>query len=616
LARTLEHLAYYACQLAPGLDPDLRARLTAGYPSSGGLGWRTDVAAFPEIGLDTETGAVTWDRHPVGTPAPAWAALQLLTKITPFRQGDPCGEPLVQAIPEPRRFALSRYILKRHRRQYQLLALDEAHEANNAERAQSQAYYRLAMLPGVLTIPMSGTPMNGYASSIFSLWWHLNRGFRRQFRRTERERFSRIYGYRRLLKRVEDPKKPADTGRRLRGRNSDAIVGGTPVEVIGEAPGIAPSALLFILPDSVPIHLAHLEQVLPPREQQRPAVTVNTEQDPTGAEMLATYQKELRKLVDLIRESLRDEDLAGKLWGFLPEFGLGYPILCSADVGNGLDSHGQPQYRFTYPRTCGSYGGQVLLDLPLFPAAYRLPHETALLDLVRQELAERRNVIIYLRHTGTPRLAQRLMRLLSLVTPSNYLDVNRVPAPRRDAWITQHVLQRRVPVLITNPEAVKTGLNNLTPYFKTAVWLEPTLNTATFRQAGARLRRIGSHPTDPIRDILICYKDTAQQAAVELILQKVHHSELFDGLDLQSSLAAAGVQDDDPAFLIGNATASIGKALYDHLRQNDHYLRALPFTRTVPVATVPAIPQQRESSTYRTLDPPGKHGAVQLSFFD
>src|SRR4051794_7115677 len=78
--------------------------------------------------------------------------------------------------------------------------------------------------------------------------------------------------------------------------------------------------------------------------------------------------------------------------------------------------------------------------------------------------------------------ATRLMRPLSLGTPSIYLDMNRVPAPRRDAWITQHVLQRRVPVLITNPEAVKTGLNNLTPYFKTAVWLEPTLNTATFRQ--------------------------------------------------------------------------------------------------------------------------------------
>ena len=28
--------------------------------------------------------------------------------------------------------------MKRHRRQYQLLALDEAHEANNAERAQSK----------------------------------------------------------------------------------------------------------------------------------------------------------------------------------------------------------------------------------------------------------------------------------------------------------------------------------------------------------------------------------------------------------------------------------------------------------------------------------------------
>jgi len=134
---------------------------------------------YPELALDPDTGTLVLAKCPVGSPASAILAVEQLLKAAPFTPGPICAEPLVQAVPVPGyRVALSRYIL-RHKElwhRYQLLALDEAHEANHAERAQSQAYYRLAMLPGVLTVPMTGTPMNGYASSIFDLWWHLSTG--------------------------------------------------------------------------------------------------------------------------------------------------------------------------------------------------------------------------------------------------------------------------------------------------------------------------------------------------------------------------------------------------------------------------------------------------------
>lgn len=621
LDRTLETLSRSTSALAALVDPAIRAALEQAYPPS--TRWTgSGNTPFAEIDFDPNTGTLTLGKQIVGTPAVALLGIEQLVKAASFTQGPACGETLVQAIPNPGyRVALSRYILRhkalRHR--YQLLALDEAHEANHAERAQSQAYYRLAMLPGVLTIPMTGTPMNGYASSIFDLWWHLNRRFREMFGRKERQRFVTVYGYRKLLQRMDDGKeRPAR--QQIRGKQSDAIIAGDVVEVIGEAPGIAPTALLFTLPDSVPLHLAHLEQVLPPRERHLEAVAVNEAESPEGAAMLRNYQTEMRRLMQTITDSLRDKDLAGRLWGFLYHVGLGYPILCPADVGNELDDDDHPRYQFRYPKSCGYYAGQVLVDLPLVPARVRLPHETALLQLVRKELQEGRNCIVYLQHTGNPRLAERIMRLLAGVHPAIYLDVGKVSTGKRDEWITKRVLQPGIRVMLTNPEAVKTGLNNLTPHFQTAIWLEPTQRTDTYRQAGARIRRIGSHPTIPIRDYLISYAGTAQEAGVKLILQKVQTSELFDGFDLDAGLAAAGVQGDGVAMALGSATTSIGKALYDHLRENSGLLRAAAFTQAVVLevarptleATAPA---RLQPAPPLPIIPIKKGDATQLSMF-
>lgn len=51
-------------------------------------------------------------------------ALERLRGAGTWAQGKPCGEPLYQAVPRPRRYPLARLILRRFRHRFQLLIVD------------------------------------------------------------------------------------------------------------------------------------------------------------------------------------------------------------------------------------------------------------------------------------------------------------------------------------------------------------------------------------------------------------------------------------------------------------------------------------------------------------
>jgi hypothetical protein len=106
---------------------------------------------------------------------------------------------------------------------------------------------------------------------------------------------------------------------------------------------------------------------------------------------------------------------------------------------------------------------------------------------------------------------------------------------------------------------------------------------------------------------------------VKLILEKVRVSELFDGFDLDAGLAAAGVQDGELAMALGNATTSIGRALYEHLKANSGLLRAVAFTNAVALAPAqvpaqPAAPVPAPAAP-ALIRPIRKGEATQLSLF-
>ncbi len=128
------------------------------------------------------------------------------------------------------------------------------------------------------------------------------------------------------------------------------------------------------------------------------------------------------------------------------------------------------------------------------------------------------------------------------------------------AWIDREVIARGRRVLIVNPEAVETGLNNLV-YFSTAIWFQnPNCSSVTYTQANGRIHRPGQ--TAECRVYVPYYGATTQEAQFALLGHKVAAARQADGLDVTSALLAAGAGDNETTAL---AAMSVGQAIYHKL---------------------------------------------------
>jgi len=214
-----------------------------------------------------------------------------------------------------------------------------------------------------------------------------------------------------------------------------------------------------------------------------------------------------------------------------------------------------------YPETLG---GELVARPKSFPASWKTPKERWLLAELARQIEAGEKVLVFLRHTGTPHLPQRLLRLIKEeVTPRvAWLDASKVTTRKRQKWIDRHVVDAGAQVLLVNPNAVRTGLNNLVT-FSTGIWHQLDWSAQTYRQANGRLHRIGQ--TRPVTVLIPYYQDTAQEVAFDLVARKVGASLQVDGLDLQAALEAAGASEDRTTAM---ATAmSLGQAVYKALTQ-------------------------------------------------
>lgn len=492
--------------------------------------WETE-----EFKRERDAKTFTWKGCEYGNPKSAAEAVGFLSTTVFFGWSKECGTPLFQAVPEPRRFPIATFIARRYPNFFDLLILDECHEYSTDGAAQERSAHRLTSL-GLPTLALTGTIMNGYAESMFTNMWALSKDFRQEFDRDERARFVDRYGYRKRL--VEDRDKK--TGEIIEyGSMSDRVE--RMERTIGHAPGVLPLFLLkYLLPQAVTLHKTDLLVDIP-------ACTEQTQSIVPEEELLKRYRGLERALLDQIRKDRFEKDLAGKLWGAMADL-PSYLDLATEDTGN----RDGGCYSIRYPESVG--GGLVAAAEP-FPLTMILPKEAWLLDQVQEAIDSDRNVMVFAWHTALlPRLARILEKRLKTKCP--ILDPGKVPTKKRQTWIDEQIVAKRRRVLVVNPVAIQTGLNNLV-YFSDQIWMEnPMCNPTIYRQAVGRVDRIGQE--ELTRIFFPLYSGTSQMALHSLLMQKVAVSMSTDGLDADSALRAAGIGEDS-----GFSSFAVGRQLYE-----------------------------------------------------
>jgi hypothetical protein len=492
-----------------------------------------------DLSVSWEQGKLTIGGVAAASLEAACRATRALKHRSNIRWGAECGEFLFQAVPEPRRVALAKHIQDRYPTTFDLLVLDECHEYGTEGSAQEKSAHRLTGL-GLPTIQMSGSIMNGYAEHLFMTTWSVSPAFRKEFARADKQRFIDRYGYRKRLVTERDEDDVVISFGSVSDREN------TTARVIGNAPGVLPLFLLrHLLPLSVTLHKADLALDLPKCVQERHLI------DP-GPVLKARYDVLKKALINRIKKDKFDAELSGKLFGQLAEL-PSFLDRATVDLGNS-DSGA---YEIRYPE---SIGGGIVASQEGLPASTILPKEQWMLDRIKSELAEGRNVMVFSWHVSLlPRIAGLISEAIGQKVPILY--ANKVGTAKRQEWITKNVVQKNARVMVTNPVAIQTGLNNLV-HFSTEIWLEnPVCNPIVYRQATGRVDRIGQNKETRI--LFPIYKDTLQVQLHELLLRKVAISTATDGLDPESSLLASGVGPDD--YLTG---LSIGKQLWAMLSSN------------------------------------------------
>lgn len=469
---------------------------------------------------------------PLGDPLHVLTALTVLHKAAEIDATKKCGAALYQAVPRPRRYPLAKLITRKYRHAFDFLIVDEGHEYSNETSAQSQAAQRLFGLK-LPTLMLTGSVMNGYASSLFVPCWSLSSRFREEFEREETNAYVERYGY---LKRTIT----------MSGNSQEVSYGKVSdrqeKKSLAQAPGVMPVSLLrHVLPIAVTLQLEDLEAELPEKTEIVRAIAAHPD-------AFVRYKQARDKLVAAIKRD-RFSDKAGKLFGQLAEL-PSYLDRATSDTGNRPDG----RYVVQYPK---DVGGEVLASFEGLDPSLMLPKEAELCSIIKGELAEGRRVMVFPWHTE---LMPRLKKLIEAQCRCRVviLEADKVPPKKREAWINKHVVGPGIEVLLVNPVAVQTGLNNLV-HFSSVVWYEnPGCNPQIRRQAQGRIYRLGQ--TQPVRIYTLYYDDTAQELLHELLLYKVGISEAVDGLDPKGSLQAAGVG--EMSELSGQ---SVGAVLYKML---------------------------------------------------
>ncbi|MBU6482543.1 MAG: hypothetical protein KGS09_18625, partial [Nitrospirae bacterium] len=161
-----------------------------------------------------------------------------------------------------------------------------------------------------------------------------------------------------------------------------------------------------------------------------------------------------------------------------------------------------------------------------------LPKEQDLIELVKQERAGGRRVLVYCTHTQTRDITKRLEQILQGAGLRSAILPATTAPERRMQWIDDRTAQG-LDVLITNPRLVSTGLDLVD--YPTLAWFEVDYSTYLVRQASRRSWRPFLQKR-PVHVQFLLYKQTVQEHAWALVAAGIKSA-----LQTEGDLTAEGL---------------------------------------------------------------------------
>ncbi|GHO59191.1 DUF6094 domain-containing protein [Ktedonobacter robiniae] len=409
-----------------------------------------------------------------------------------------------------RPYPLGKYLQKRYKHVFHMLLADEVHEGSDGT-ALDFARQKLANACKNM-MGLTGTLSNGYAGSLFRLYYIMSRSVRQRFGYHEQERWIDLYGKRQTTQKTYKEKEVGH------GSSSERRIG---KPVIREIAGFAPQGLAHILPCSTFLELSDVAPALPPYKEYIHVVEMDAAVEQAYARFEAETTRELGKML-----AIGDTSGLATWW-------------------NGLLNYPNMPYRGW---TCTvKRSGQILGRAPALAEAMLYAKERELIRFVQQEMQAGRRVLIFSENTGTLDVMPRLKKLLEqkvrgrMGRPlrASILRSTTVETINREAWLAKQV-DEECDVLICNPKLVKVGLDMIA--FPTIIYVSIPKSTSDLRQSTRRSHRLGQ--TQPVKVIFLIYP-TMEFDLLQLMSKKMKMSLMVEGKLPGEGLVSFGEEDSE-----------------------------------------------------------------------
>lgn len=427
-----------------------------------------------------------------------------------------CKSPLWQADnTKIRRYPLSEYIRKFLKNYFDFFIADEVHELKGGDTAQGNSFGALSSACKK-TIALTGTLLGGYADDIFYVLYRLSPATIKEedIKYHDVSRWMAKYG---VLERVT--KSSSQDNVFSKGKKGSTT--------LKRKPGVSP--MIFskhLLDKCVFLNLEDIAPDLPPISEDVLRINMDESLNDAYRELESTLSSELRAA---LRKG--NKSLLGTYVNAL----LSYP-------DRPFDND-----PIVYPDT-----GELVAVPEELSKDHVYGKEKKLIDLIRHELKEGRNVFAYCQYTGVKDIMTRLQELLC--DEGIRVDVLRytVKPELREQWIKDKV-RDGTQVVIANSKLVQTGLDLYA--FPTLIFYQTGYSIFNLRQASRRSWRIGQDRH--VKVYYLFYGSTMQDNAMRLMGSKLEASLAIEGKFSEEGLLAMTAGED--------MTTAMAKALVEGL---------------------------------------------------